>query len=195
MLIRRPPDVAPSEITPQSVYLRRRELLAGAASLGLISGLSTLLPTEAAAAPLKAEPSPLSTTDEAKTSLADITSYNNFYEFGTDKADPKRYAHTLTTSPWKVKIDGLVDKPAEYDLDDIIKPARLEERIYRMRCVEGWSMVIPWVGFELGALLKRFAPTSQAKFVAFKTLYDPDRMPGQNARVLDWPYEEGLRID
>src|SRR5688572_20815570 len=155
MLIRRPPDVAPSEITPQSVYLRRRELLAGAASLGLISGLSTLLPTEAAAAPLKAEPSPLSTTDEAKTSLADITSYNNFYEFGTDKADPKRYAHTLTTSPWKVKIDGLVDKPAEYDLDDIIKPARLEERIYRMRCVEGWSMVIPWVGFPLSEVLKR----------------------------------------
>ena len=196
MLIRRPPDVASSEITPREVFLRRREFLAGAASLGLMSGLSAL-PSAAEAAPLKAEPSPLSTMDEQKTSLDDITSYNNFYEFGTDKGDPKRYAGKLTTEPWKVKIDGLVSKPAEYDFDDLVKPARLEERIYRMRCVEGWSMVIPWVGFPLAEVLKRVEPQGSAKYDAFETQVRPSEMPGQSGffQPLPWPYREGLRLD
>jgi sulfoxide reductase catalytic subunit YedY len=197
MLIRRPSDIAPSEITPHRVYLRRREFLAGAAALGLIPGLSAMFPGNAQAAPLAAEPSPLSTTDEEKTPLASVNSYNNFYEFGTDKGDPARYANRLTTSPWKVKIDGLVNKGADYDLDDLIKSARLEERIYRMRCVEGWSMVIPWVGFPLAEVLKRADPQGSAKYVAFETLVRPSEMPGQSGffQPLDWPYREGLRLD
>jgi methionine sulfoxide reductase catalytic subunit len=197
MLLRRPSDIAPSEITPREVYLRRREFLAGAAALGLLPGLSALLSAEARAAPLTAAPSPLSTTNEDKTKLADITSYNNFYEFGTDKGDPARHAHRLTTKPWKVKIDGLVNKGGDYDLDDLVKPARLEERIYRMRCVEGWSMVIPWVGFPLAEVLKRVDPRGSAKYVAFETLVRPSEMPGQSGffQPLDWPYREGLRLD
>jgi sulfoxide reductase catalytic subunit YedY len=197
MLIRRPADIAPSEITPREVFLSRRELLASAASLGLIAGLSASLPAEADAAPLQAEPSPLSTTGEAKTSLADITSYNNFYEFGTDKSDPARYAGKLTVRPWKVKVDGLVNKGAELDIDDLVKSARLEERIYRMRCVEGWSMVIPWVGFPLADLLARVEPQGSAKYVAFETLVRPSEMPGQSGffQPLPWPYVEGLRLD
>jgi sulfoxide reductase catalytic subunit YedY len=197
MLIKRAPDTAPSEITPREVYLRRREFLAGAASLGLVAGVSAAGSGDAEAAPLKGEPSPLSTTDEPKTSLADITSYNNFYEFGTDKADPKRYAGKLTTRPWTVKIDGLVDKPGDYDYDDLVKPARLEERIYRMRCVEGWSMVIPWIGFPLSEVLKRVEPKSNARYVAFETLVRPSEMPAQRGlfQPLPWPYVEGLRLD
>ena len=197
MLVRRPPDIAPSEITPREVFLRRREFLAGAAALGLLPGLSGLLSAEAQAAPLTAEPSPLSTTGEEKSTLANITSYNNFYEFGTDKGDPARHAHRLTTKPWKVKIDGLVNKGGDYDLDDLVKPARLEERIYRMRCVEGWSMVIPWVGFPLAEVLKRVEPQGSAKYVAFETLVRPSEMPAQSGffQPLDWPYREGLRLD
>ena len=193
MLIKRPADIVPSEITPQSVYLRRREFLAGAAALGLI-GLSG---TRATAAPLQAAPSPLSTTGETVTPLKDITTYNNFYEFGTDKGDPAKNAHTLKTAPWKVKIDGLVGKPGEYDYDDLVKPVALEERIYRMRCVEGWSMVIPWVGFPLAELLKRVDPQGSAKYVAFETLVRPSEMPGQRGafQALPWPYVEGLRLD
>jgi sulfoxide reductase catalytic subunit YedY len=138
MLIRWPADIPSSEITPRSVYLRRRELMLGVAAVGL----SALAPRLTHAAPLSAAKSPLSTNDP-RTPLKDVTPYNNFYEFGTDKDDPAQHAHTLTTKPWTVKIDGLVDKPADYALDDLIKPAALEERIYRMRCVEGWSMVIP----------------------------------------------------
>lgn len=175
MLIRRPPDVAPSEITPPGVYLRRREFLAGAAALGMI-GFNA---SQARAAPLQTAKSPLSTTDEKATSLKDITSYNNFYEFGTDKDDPVKNAHTLKTTPWKVKIDGLVGKPGDYDYDDLVKPVTLEERIYRMRCVEGWSMVIPWVGFPLAEVLKRVEPQGSAKYVAFETLVRPAEMPGQ----------------
>jgi sulfoxide reductase catalytic subunit YedY len=197
MLLRRPPDISPSEITPREVYMRRREFLAGAAALGLLPGLSGLLSGEAQAAPLTAAPSPLSTSGEEKTALADITSYNNFYEFGTDKGDPARHAHRLTTKPWKVKIDGLVDKGGNYDFDDLVKPARLEERIYRMRCVEGWSMVIPWVGFPLAEVLKRVQPQGGAKYVAFETLVRPSEMPAQSGffQPLDWPYREGLRLD
>jgi sulfoxide reductase catalytic subunit YedY len=198
MLIRRPSDIAPSEITPPGVYLRRRELLAGAASLGLIAGLSSILPAgRAQAAPLQAAKSPLSTTDEPPTPLKDVTSYNNFYEFGTDKGDPAKNAHTLKTKPWKVKVDGLVGKPADYDLDDLIKGIALEERIYRMRCVEGWSMVIPWVGFPLAEVLKRVEPQGSAKYVAFETLVRPSEMPGQRGgfQALPWPYVDGLRLD
>ena len=193
MLIQHPSKIVPSEITPRGVYLRRREFLAGAASIGL-AGLSA---KSARAAPLQAAKSPLSTTDEPQTPLKDITSYNNFYEFGTDKGDPAKNAHTLKTKPWKVKVDGLVGKPGEYDYDDLVKPVMLEERVYRMRCVEGWSMVIPWVGFPLAEVLKRVEPQGGAKFVAFETLVRPSEMPAQNGlfQPLPWPYVEGLRLD
>jgi sulfoxide reductase catalytic subunit YedY len=193
MLIRRPSDIPSSEITPRDVYLRRREFMLGAAAMGL----SIMAPAGASAAPLQAAKSPLSTTDEPLTSLKDITTYNNFYEFGTDKDDPAKNAHTLKTKPWTVKVDGLAGKPADYDLDDLIKSIPLEERIYRMRCVEGWSMVIPWVGVPLASVLARIEPQSSAKFVSFETLVRPAEMPGQRGlfQALPWPYVEGLRLD
>jgi sulfoxide reductase catalytic subunit YedY len=196
MLIRHPSNIAPSEITPREVYLRRREFLAGAAAIGL-GGLSVVLPVNRAqAVPMTAAKSPLSTTDEPLTPRKDITSYNNFYEFGTGKDDPAKNAHTLKAKPWTIKIDGLAGKPADYDLDDLIKPA-LEERIYRMRCVEGWSMVIPWVGVPLAQVLKRVEPQGSAKYVAFETVVRPSEMPGQRGlfQPLPWPYVEGLRLD
>jgi len=198
MLIRRPSAIAPSAIAPRAVYLRRREFIAGAAALGLGSALAATIPGRAAgAAPLPAPKSPLSTLDEPLSPLKDITSYNNYYEFGTDKDDPARNAHALTIKPWTVKIDGLVTKPADYDLEDLIRPAQLEERIYRMRCVEGWSMVIPWIGVPLEAVLKRAEPQGSAKYVAFETLVRPAEMPGQRGlfQPLPWPYVEGLRLD
>ena len=184
--------IQPSEITPREVWLRRRELLAGAAALGLAGTVAN----RAEATPLTGVASPFS-TDEKPTPLSDITSYNNYYEFGTDKSDPAANAHTLTTSPWSVKVDGLVAKPAEYQLEDILAPETLEDRIYRMRCVEGWSMVIPWIGFPLANLLKRVEPLGSAKYVAFETLVRPKEMPGQQGflQVLNWPYVEGLRLD
>jgi sulfoxide reductase catalytic subunit YedY len=193
VLIRRPSDILPSEITPREIYLNRRRLLAGAAGLALTAGL----PKPSRAAPLNAVKSPLSATDEKLTSREDITTYNNYYEFGTDKASPAAKAKSLKTSPWTVKVDGLVSKPADYALEDILKPVTLEERIYRMRCVEGWSMVIPWVGFPLADLIKRVEPLGSAKYVAFETAYRPDEMPGTDTifPVLDWPYVEGLRMD
>jgi sulfoxide reductase catalytic subunit YedY len=191
MLIRQASDIRPSEITPRSVWLRRRELVAAAMAAGLLGAAR-----RTDAAPLAARQSPLS-TDEKPTPLEDVTSYNNFYEFGTGKDDPAANAHTLTTSPWSVRIDGLVAKPATYALEDILKPVALEERIYRMRCVEGWSMVIPWVGFPLAELLKRVEPLGSAKYVAFETLMRPEEMPAQRSffPVLAWPYVEGLRLD
>ncbi len=185
MLIRRPSDILPSEITPRSVYLDRRRLLAGAAGFALAAGLGR--PSEAA--PLSAAKSPLSATDEKLTSREDITTYNNYYEFGTDKASPAAKAHTLKTNPWTVKVDGLVAKPTELAVEDLIKASALEERIYRMRCVEGWSMVIPWVGFPLADLIRRVEPLGSAKYVAFETAYRPDEMSGVNTifPVLDWP--------
>jgi sulfoxide reductase catalytic subunit YedY len=187
--------IASSEITPEALYLRRREILRGAA---LAAG-GALLPWTAAAAPAPPElsgvrPGPFS-TDEPPTDYEDATSYNNFYELGTGKRDPARNAGSLRTEPWSVVIEGEVAKPGRIGLEDLLKPHPLEERVYRLRCVEAWSMVIPWVGFPLGDLLERFQPTSKAKFVAFQTLFDPKQLPGQRLGVLDWPYVEGLRID
>ncbi len=193
MLIRRPPDIPPSEITPRSVYLCRRELLTGAAGFAALSALPEGL---AHAAPAAFPRSPLS-TDETVTRREDATGYNNFYEFGTDKADPAAKAGSLTTHPWSVTIDGLVAKPQTLALEDILASVTLEERIYRLRCVEGWSMVIPWIGFALADLLKRAEPLGSAKFVAFETLVRPEEMPGQRGlfQPLPWPYREGLRLD
>ena len=194
MLIRHAPDLTPSEITPREVYLDRRHLLAGAVGL-LAGGALGSGPSEAA--PLGPLAKSAFSTDEKMTSKKDITSYNNFYECGTDKADPARYAGPLKTQPWTVRIDGLVDKPADYALEDLLKPATLEERIYRMRCVEGWSMVIPWVGVPLGEILKRAEPRPSAKYVVFETLVRPAEMRGQRSSfpILPWPYLEGLRLD
>jgi sulfoxide reductase catalytic subunit YedY len=199
-MLRKPAPIVPSEITSETIYLQRRQLLglATAGAVALATAGLGVKNSQAAPAPARRfadlRSSPYSTA-EPRNSFEQITTYNNFYEFGTDKSDPARYAHTLITNPWKVTIDGAVAKPGTYDLDDLIKPHPLEERIYRLRCVEGWSMVIPWVGFSLGDLLKRFGPTSRAKFVEFTTLYDYNKMPGQRGRVLKWPYVEGLRID
>ena len=193
MLIRRPNDILPSEITPREIYLNRRQWMAGAAGLALAAAA---LPEGLSAAPLNAARSPFS-TDEKKTSLEDVTSYNNYYEFGTGKNDPAAKAKSLKTSPWTVKVDGMVGKPGEFAVEDLIKSSSLEERIYRMRCVEGWSMVIPWVGFPLADLVKRVEPLGSAKYVAFETAYRPDEMPGVDSffPVLEWPYVEGLRLD
>jgi methionine sulfoxide reductase catalytic subunit len=193
MLIKTPSDIAPSEITPRHVFLGRRQFIAGAAGLAL----SAALPGYANAAPLNAAKSPLSTTDEPLTPLKDVISYNNFYEFGTDKGDPALHAGKLTTKPWTVKIDGLVGKPADYNLEDLVDFSALEERIYRMRCVEGWSMVIPWIGVPLAKILDKVEPQGSAKYVAFETLVRPSEMPGQKGylQALPWPYAEGLRLD
>jgi sulfoxide reductase catalytic subunit YedY len=187
----RSPAIPGSEITPRSIYLRRREFLSGAAGLGLFSLLGP-----AAAAPLAGRKSAFS-TGERKTPLEDVTSYNNFYEFGPSKSDPAARAGALTTSPWTVTIDGLVAKPATFALEDLIRPADLEERVYRMRCVEGWSMVIPWLGVPLAAVLARVEPLGSAKYVAFESLVRPEEMPGQKGflQLLPWPYVEGLRLD
>lgn len=192
MIVRRPPDIHASEVTPRDVYMRRRELLLGLATTGLATGLTR----KANATSLVASKSSLSTS-EPQTRRKDATSYNNFYEFGVNKDDPARHAGALTTAPWVVRIDGLVDKPGTYKLEDILKSAPLEERIYRLRCVEGWSMVIPWIGFPLAALLNRVAPKSAARYVAFETLVRPEEMPGQRGlfQPLPWPYVEGLRLD
>lgn len=204
MLLKRTPDIRGSEITSESLYLRRREFMrvAGTALAGtLVAGcdLDYSVGLLAGGAP---EQTPLSgikpkvvTTDEALNTFEQITSYNNFYEFGLGKDDPQRYAGRMKTSPWKVKIDGLCAKPAEYLLEDLLKPAQLEERIYRMRCVEAWSMVIPWVGIPLSSILKRAEPDPKATFVELTTLLRPSEMPGQSEASLRWPYVEGLRMD
>lgn len=183
------------EITSESNYRNRRQFIRDA---GLAIGggvLAGTLPQGARAdgRDLDTVPGPYS-TDEEPNSWQDVTTYNNFYEFGTGKEDPYQNAGDFVASPWSVKISGECDKPGEYAFEDIITPHTLEDRIYRHRCVEAWSMVVPWVGFPLGDLLKRFEPTSDAKFVSFKTLHDPKRMPGQKRAVLRWPYREGLTI-
>ena len=175
MLIKHPDDIIPSEITSQDLYLRRRDFIkTGVGLVGMAAGASLLLPTTAHALPPSrtapfstAKKSPLSTTGEELTPHHDVTNYNNFYEFGTGKADPSRRADTLQTRPWTVSIEGLVKQPKTLGIDDILKLAPLEERIYRMRCVEGWSMVIPWVGFPLASLLKQVEPLGSAKYVEF----------------------------
>jgi sulfoxide reductase catalytic subunit YedY len=190
-----------SDITPREVYEGRRKFLAQvAASAALGSSLWELATREAfaqgaAAQKLAAKLNPAYTTPEKQTSFKDVTSYNNFYEFGTDKSDPGEHAHTLRTRPWTVSIEGEVKKPLTLDIDSIIKLAPLEERIYRLRCVEGWSMVIPWVGYSLSNLVKRAEPTGNAKYIEFTSLADPAQMPGVRDRVIDWPYVEGLRMD
>ncbi len=186
-----------SEITDPGVYLRRREFLQGAAAVSgaaLLPGLACAAAEPTTRLLENVVPGPFG-SDEERTPFDDAASYNNFYEFGTGKGDPARNAHRLRTEPWSVEIAGEVGKPGVIGLEDLMKPHPLEERVYRLRCVEAWSMVIPWVGFSLGDVLKRFEPTSNAKFVEFTTLLDPEQMPGQRRAVLDWPYTEGLRID
>ena len=199
MLIRPSSDIQPSEITDQASLVRRRDFMRTAAGLGLAGGLYGVGLWDSASVHAASKLSGVSKStysiNEPLTPLEAITSYNNYYEFGTDKSDPAAYAGKLKTRPWQVKIEGEVGKPRTYDIDDLLKLAPLEERIYRMRCVEGWSMVIPWVGFPLSALIKRAEPTGNAKFVEFVTLLDPAQMPGQGVRVLQWPYVEGLRMD
>jgi sulfoxide reductase catalytic subunit YedY len=201
MLIRRPDDVPPSEITPESVYRRRREfiraagaLLAGAAAVAPPFAASAAEPAKRTVRLMGVQPSPLSTT-EKQNSWDEVTTYNNFYEFGTDKEDPADNAHTLVVRPWTVAVEGEVAKPRVFDIDEIMKLAPLQERVYRLRCVEGWSMVIPWVGYSLSELIKRVEPTGNAKYLEYVTLADPKQMPGLKSRVLEWPYVEGLRLD
>jgi sulfoxide reductase catalytic subunit YedY len=199
-----PSPLPAREITPEPAFLRRRELLRAS---GLFTAAALLGCGETPAAEAATPPSPPAKlpdvipapagyrTDEPATRYEDATSYNNFYEMGTDKSDPAANAHWLRPRPWSVAIDGEVARPGVVDLDALLKPHPLEERIYRLRCVEAWSMVIPWVGIPLGDVLRRFEPTSRAKYVAFETLVDREQLPGQRRSVLDWPYREGLRLD
>ena len=200
MIIKRPADVRPSEITPERVYRTRRESLAGLAGTGLLAAAPDVLAQALASAagatpPLRYSPNARLSTAEKKNTWEEITSYNNFYEFGTGKSDPAANSRDFRTRPWNVAIEGEAEVTGSFTLEDILKPHPLEERIYRLRCVEAWSMVIPWVGFPLGELIKRFRPTSKAAYVEFTTLLDPKQMPGQRYPVIDWPYVEGLRMD
>ena len=203
MLIGKSADVKPSEITPFETYLNRRHFIGRSAMAAIAAATvpSALLACEAEAArevgigqdrdwsKTKSE------QDEQLTSYEDVTSYNNFYEYGTGKGDPAKNAHTLEVRPWSIAVEGHVAEPATYDLEDVLASQDIEERVYRLRCVEAWSMVIPWRGFPLADLIRRVQPTSKAKFVEFLTLHDPVQMPGQRRRILDWPYVEGLRLD
>lgn len=202
MLIKRPNDIPSSEITPKEVYEQRRRFLRQLAGVGagtvlcsLIAGPDEVLAGTRLKAVRKADYSP----GEKPTPYAYATGYNNFYEFGTSKDDPARLAGSLQTSPWSIRIEGAVARPATYQLEDLIRPHQLEERVYRLRCVEAWSMVIPWVGIPLREVIKRVQPTSKAKYVQFVTLHDPKQMPGQRVGLfgsgLQWPYVEGLRMD
>ena len=200
MFTKKSTDVPSSEITPKGLYLNRRSFIAGA---GALAGAALIVPklasiftpsdTVIAGTKLDFSKSSYSTT-EKETPLNDITHYNNYYEFSTDKYEPAELAKNFNPRPWTVKVDGLVNKPKTFDIDTLLK-MHLEERIYRMRCVEGWSMVIPWIGFPLSSLLSQVEPNSKAKFVQFTSLDDPKRFPGQQRAVLDWPYVEGLRMD
>ena len=186
MLIQKPADVLPSEITPPELYARRREFLKSAAALGATALLSPILPGGVARA---------ADDDLKPTPYKDITSYNNFVELGSGKTEPAQYTGNLRAKPWTVAVEGRCEKPGQYALEDFLAPHPAEERIYRLRCVETWSMVVPWLGVPLAKILPRFKPTADAKYVEFTTLFDPARMPGQKTRVLDWPYVEGLRMD
>ena len=199
MLIKhiRASDVKPSEITSKAAFLNRRKFIQTA---GVIGGLSFLPPfvSSGFSTPRTKYPNVRKTAfgeSEKLTTYDGLTGYNNFYEFGTGKSDPANNAHTLRPEPWTVEIAGLAGKTRKFSFEDLIKPHELEERIYRLRCVEAWSMVIPWVGIPLANIIKRFEPNSKAKYVAFETLVDPKQMPGQQQKSLDWPYVEGLRMD
>lgn len=201
MLIRRPWDIPSSEITPESAYMNRRQFIGVASAVAGTALLPELAYSEELSK-LKAlkfhkSQAPAFTTSESLTPLEDVTHYNNFYEFGTNKNDPAAHSDRFKPAPWSVVIEGEVEKPGTYTLEDLLGGVELEERIYRLRCVEAWSMVIPWVGFPLSALLKRVGTTSRAKYVAFTTVKRPEEMPGQRSRtgLIDWPYTEGLRID
>ena len=191
-------DLKESDVTDQAIYKERRKFIKNTASISAMSLAPSLAMwpnmSNASFNFEKIIKSDYSTEDEL-TPYDAITGYNNFYELGLDKGDPKRNAHHLKVKPWSVLVSGECEETGEFDLEDFISPAKLEERIYRLRCVEAWSMVIPWVGVELGPILKKFKPTSKAKFVEFKTILDPENLPGQQRSVLEWPYREGLRID
>jgi sulfoxide reductase catalytic subunit YedY len=205
MLIKKAADIRESEVTPKELFLRRREFIAAAgvtAAAVATNGLGAFTEHESLHAQnpnaqkfpnLKKGGS--FNTDEKLNSYKDITTYNNFYEFGLDKGDPARYAHSLRPRPWSVVVEGQCGKPGTYNIEDIIKWAPIEERIYRLRCVEAWSMVVPWAGYPMSEFLKRFEPTARAKYVEFRTLVDPKQMPGQTEPALRWPYTEGLRMD
>lgn len=205
-IIRRPADIPSSEITPESAYLARREFIARAGGLGaafvgtaLVGGLgcgSGDARAERTASGAVADPGARATPgDDKPNSYEDITSYNNYYEFGTDKSDPKDNAQQFRTRPWTVTVDGLVKKPGAVAFEDLVKPHSIVDRVYRLRCVEAWSMVIPWQGIPLRDMIARFEPMPSAKFVTFTTLLDPVQMPGQRRGILDWPYVDALRMD
>ena len=197
MLIKKPSDILPSEITSEANYLNRREFLRSSALLGagLASGAASaaVIPEGEFAKLPDVKPSDFS-TDETPNTYDQITTYNNYYEFGTGKSDPARNSGRFEPRPWSLKVDGHAEVTGEFDLEDFVKPYELEERIYRMRCVEAWSMVIPWVGIPLADIIQRFKPTSNAKYVAFETVERRKEMPGLRYPVLDWPYREGLTI-
>jgi len=199
MLIKKASQIPSSEITDERLYLNRRQFLQSGAVLTAGAALAGLSANRALAAPdlaplANVRKSPLSTA-EKQNSYNDITTYNNFYEFGTGKGDPAANSGRFKPQPWTVKVDGQVNKPADFNIDDLLKTFPLEERVYRLRCVEAWSMVIPWIGFPLGELLKKVEPNTKAKFVAFTSIQRPGEMPGQNGDALEWPYVEGLRLD
>ena len=198
MLIRKPADIRPSEITSKASYLNRRKFIQSTvlASGSMLAGnaASAIIPAEKRAKLPDVGNSEFS-TDEAPNSYTDITTYNNYYEFGVDKRDPLRNSQEFEPRPWSITVSGHADKTGNFNIEDIVKPHALEERIYRLRCVEAWSMVIPWVGIPLADVVKQFAPRSAARYVVFRTLHDRARMPGQRSRVLQWPYIEGLTIE
>jgi len=184
--------IKPSEITPASLFSNRRRLLNSAIALGLVTAANRVDAYTFTAADISKRS--LDKTLEANT-YKEITTYNNFYEFGVDKSDPAKLARHFKTAPWSIKVSGECDQLGTYDIDRLLPKSKLEERLYRFRCVEAWSMVVPWIGIPLSTILKRVAPTSKAKFVEFRTLFDPTQMPGQKRQILQWPYTEGLRMD
>lgn len=194
------PSIPSSEITPRQVWQSRRQWLKSAGVAALAVGSASALPAAAASVPSRGTafpggPNPAYTLNEPLTPRDDVISYNNFYEFGTGKGDPARYAGRMQTEPWTVEVEGEVLKPQTFGIEDLLKLASIEERVYRLRCVEAWSMVIPWNGYSLAALLNKVEPTGNAKFVQFVSAVQPENMPGLGSRIIDWPYVEGLRID
>jgi len=195
MLIRKPEKISESEVTPYELYLNRRKFIGRAGRIALLAAVAPGSVSACDFAGKEAEATEAGGQEDKLTPYEDVTTYNNFYEFGTGKGDPARNAGPLVTRPWTVEVTGHCERPGEYAVEDILGRFPPEDRIYRLRCVEAWSMVIPWMGFPLKDLLSWVQPTSRAEFVEFTTLYDPEQMPGQRRRVLDWPYVEGLRMD